>query len=67
MQRVLAQLNHVPLRLILLVLMLMLVASIIGPGVARADPGWYDTDWDYRKKITLLYCRRRGNQAPTRD
>jgi len=53
MQRVLAQLNHVPLRLILLVLMLMLVASIIGPGVARADPGWYDTDWDYRKKITL--------------
>ena len=26
---------------------------IIGPGVARADPGWYNPDWNYRKKITL--------------
>jgi len=53
MQRALAQLNHMPLRLIPLVLILVLVFSIIGPGVAQADPGWYNSDWDYRKKITI--------------
>ncbi len=53
MQRALAQLNHMPRRLIPLALILVLVFSIIGPGVAQADPGWYNANWDYRKKITL--------------
>ena len=53
MQRALAQLNHMPLRLIPLVLILVLVFSIIGPGVAQADPGWYNSNWQYRKQITI--------------
>ena len=40
-------------RLIPLALILVMVASIIGPGVAKADPGWYDTAWQYRKQITI--------------
>lgn len=53
MQRLCTQLNRVPLRLIPLALMLVLVISIIGPSAVRADPGWYDSDWLYRKKITI--------------
>jgi MSHA biogenesis protein MshQ len=46
-------LNNLPLKLMPLVLILVLVISIIGPGVAQADPGWYDSNWTYRKKITI--------------
>jgi len=29
----------------------------VGPGVARADPGWYDAAWAYRKKITIDHTK----------
>jgi len=53
MQRLFVPLNNKPLKLIALVLIMVLVASIILPGTAKADPGWYDSDWSYRKKITI--------------
>ncbi len=47
------QLNSGLLRLILLVLILILVISIIGTGIVQADSDWYNSDWQYRKKITI--------------
>ncbi|MFC2007926.1 DUF2341 domain-containing protein [Chloroflexota bacterium] len=41
------------LGLIRLVLVAVLVLPVIGVSSARASPGWYDTDWQYRKKITI--------------
>jgi hypothetical protein len=32
---------------------MVLVIGIMGPGIAKANPGWYDSGWTYRKKITL--------------
>ena len=53
MQRLLAFLNNRVIRIIPLALILVLVVSIIVPYAAQADPGWYDYDWQYRKKITI--------------
>jgi len=41
------------IRFISLTLLLVMVYLSVGPGVARADPGWYDAAWAYRKKITI--------------
>ena len=41
------------LELFRLVLIAIFVLPAIGTGAARADPGWYDTTWAYRKKITI--------------
>jgi len=40
-------------RLTIAALILALIFPVIVPGIARANPGWYDTDWQYRKKITI--------------
>jgi len=29
------------------------ITGIIGPDKAFAAPAWYDSNWDYRKKITI--------------
>ena len=65
MQRLSASLNSRVHRLIPLALTLVLVTSIIGPGEAKADPGWYDTDWSYRKKITLNSANISGSDNLT--
>ncbi len=31
----------------------VLIFPIMGTGTARASPGWYDSNWQYRKKITI--------------
>jgi hypothetical protein len=41
------------LRLISLALLLSLLLTSVGTGVARADPGWYDSNWQYRMKLTF--------------
>jgi len=53
MYRSFAQSHKWPLKLIPLILIVALVVSIIGPGEAQADPGWYNSSWDYRKKVTI--------------
>jgi MSHA biogenesis protein MshQ len=63
MQRILVFLNKGPLRLIPVVLIMVLVASIIMPAVAQADPGWYDYEWQYRKKITINSANVTGDQS----
>ncbi len=40
-------------RLISLALLAALVLAVLVPGTARANPGWYDSNWQYRKKITI--------------
>jgi len=40
-------------RPILISLILVLVLTAAGFGVAQADPGWYTSGWSYRKKITF--------------
>ena len=40
-------------QLISLTLFLVLVLVGVGSGVAKANPGWYNASWDYRKKITI--------------
>ena len=45
------------IRFISLALLLVMVFFSVGPGVARADPGWYDAAWAYRKKITIDYTK----------
>ena len=39
----------------LAVLILLAVASVLVPQTVRAnpDPSWWDTDWDYRKRLTF--------------
>lgn len=46
-------------RLISLALLLALVLPSVGTEVAQADPdpGWYDTSWSYRKKITIDHAK----------
>ncbi len=34
-------------------MIIVFIIGAIGPVPAVADPGWYDTDWQYRKKITI--------------
>ncbi|MBN1161014.1 MAG: DUF2341 domain-containing protein, partial [Dehalococcoidales bacterium] len=34
-------------------LVIILILSITGPNSASANPGWYNTDWQHRKKITI--------------
>jgi len=53
MQRCGVGLNKGLFRLISLALLLTLVLAVLVPGAARANPGWYDTNWQYRKKITI--------------
>lgn len=36
-----------------LALIIIFIIGTIGSSHALADPGWYDTDWQYRKKITI--------------
>ena len=45
------------IRFISLTLLPVMVFLSVGPGVARADPGWYDAAWAYRKKITIDYTK----------
>ena len=40
-------------RLLALALLLALVLPYVGAGVARADAGWYNASWQYRKQITI--------------
>ncbi|OGO16847.1 MAG: hypothetical protein A2Z15_02700 [Chloroflexi bacterium RBG_16_50_11] len=40
-------------RLLPLALIIAFIFSIIGPNTALANPGWYDFNWQYRKKITI--------------
>lgn len=53
MQRCGVGLNKGLFRLISLALLAALVLAVLGPGAARANPGWYDSNWQYRKKITI--------------
>ena len=45
------------IRFISLALLLVMVYLSVGPGVARADPGWYDAAWAYKKKITIDHTK----------
>ena len=40
-------------QLITLGLLCSIVITLIGPGTAQANPGWYDSSWQNRKKITI--------------
>ena len=53
MQRCGVGLNKGLFRLISLALLLTLVLAVLVPGTARANPGWYDSNWQYRKGITI--------------
>jgi hypothetical protein len=53
MQISLVHLYRSLMKLIPLFLIMVFVFGIIGPSPVRADPGWYDTDWGHRKKITI--------------
>lgn len=46
-------LNKGLFRLVSLALLLALVVTGAGTGIAQANPDWYDTNWQYRKKITI--------------
>ena len=41
------------LRLLPVALIIAFLFGIIGPSPAMASPGWYNTSWLYRKKITI--------------
>jgi len=45
------------IRFISLTLLLVMVFFGVGPGVARADPGWYNASWAYRKQITIDHTK----------
>ena len=54
MSRLLKSTYSLAFRLVSIALIAALAAGIIGPaGTALASPGWYDTDWSYRKQITI--------------
>ena len=40
-------------QLITLALLSSIVITLIGPSTAQANPGWYNSSWQYRKKITI--------------
>ncbi len=48
-----SHLNKNLIRLVPLALIIVFIIGAIGPIPVRADPGWYDTDWGHRKKITI--------------
>jgi hypothetical protein len=48
-----AHLNRRFLKLLPAALVIVLILSIIGPNTASANPGWYNTNWQQRKKITI--------------
>ena len=50
-------LNKGLFRLISLALVLVLVITSAVIGVAQADPGWYDSDWSYRRQITIDHTK----------
>ena len=41
------------LRLITMALVLALTMTFFNVAVVKGDPGWYDSNWSYRKKITV--------------
>ena len=41
------------IELLTVVMIAVLILPIIGTGIARASPSWYDSNWQYRKKITI--------------
>jgi hypothetical protein len=41
------------LRLLPPAMIIAFILSILGPSAVQADPGWYDSNWQYRKKITI--------------
>jgi MSHA biogenesis protein MshQ len=53
------------MKLIPLFLIMVFVFGIIGPSPTRADPGWYDNDWGYRKKITINSANVSGSDNLT--
>jgi hypothetical protein len=53
MRNLTAHLNRRFLKLLPAALVIVLILSIIGPNTASANPGWYNTSWQYRKKITI--------------
>ncbi len=53
MRTLTAHLNRHFLKLLPVVLIITLILSFIGPNIASADPGWYDVNWQHRKKITI--------------
>ncbi len=53
MLKVCAQICKRTIQLVPFVLILAFITGFIGPGVAKADPGWHHSDWDYRKQITI--------------
>ena len=46
-------LKKVFFQVITLALLSSIAITLIGPGIAQANPGWYNNDWQYRKKITI--------------
>jgi len=48
-----AHFNRRFLKLLTAALIISLILSIIGPNSASANPGWYNTNWQHRKKITI--------------
>lgn len=53
MQGLMSHLNKSLIRLVPLALIIVFIIGAIGPSPVQADPGWYDTDWQYRKKIII--------------
>ncbi len=53
MRKSVAYIYRIAIRLIPLAMIIVFIIGTIGPVPAVADPGWYDTDWQYRKKITI--------------
>ncbi len=53
MRNLTAHLNRRFLKLLPAALIISLILSIIGPNTASANPGWYNTNWQHRKKITI--------------
>ena len=40
-------------QVITLALLFSIAITLIGPSTAQANPGWYNNDWQHRKKITI--------------
>jgi hypothetical protein len=53
MRNLTAHLNRRFLKLLPAALIIVLILGIIGPNTASANPGWYNTSWQHRKKITI--------------
>jgi len=53
MQELMSHIYRNLVRLMPLVLIIVFIIGAIGPSPVRANPGWYHTDWHYRKKITI--------------